>query len=92
MKAMEGGNYQLDQRELAQAVAIGRRVRIELAQIADATMTRGLEMNMPAQVIGAAICAEALVVAAIFHGGAPESFIEMAEEALIMANKQERDL
>jgi hypothetical protein len=89
MKAMEGGNYQLDAREIAQAMAIGRRLRIELAQIAEATMTRGLEMNMPGQVMGSAICAEALLVAAIFHGGAPESFMEMAEEALTLIDKHE---
>jgi hypothetical protein len=90
MKAIEGG-YQLDQREIAQAMAIGRRLRIELAQIAEATMTRGLEMNMPAQVIGSAISAEALLIAAMFHGGAPESFMEMAEEALILISKKEQE-
>jgi hypothetical protein len=86
MKQIGDGRFELDDFEIAMAMKIGDRLKLQLAAVVQAAIEAGAKTGIPDQCVMSAIASEALLVAACCHNGTTESFRSMVEMAL-MATK-----
>jgi hypothetical protein len=87
MKQIADGRYELDEVELALAMKVGERLKLQFATIIQAVMEAGDRSGIPTQCVSSAIATEALLVAACCHNGTPTSFREMVEMALVATER-----
>jgi hypothetical protein len=87
MKQNADGRFELDDFEIALAMKIGDRLKLQFATIIQAVMEAGDKSGIPTQCVSSAIATEALLVAACCHNGTPKSFREMVEMALGAAER-----
>jgi hypothetical protein len=80
-----GRYFELDAAEIDLAMKVGNRASVEFAVIGQAVIKTAAEAGIPDHIIASAICTEALLLAACFHKGTPESFLVMATHAIAAA-------
>ncbi len=73
--------FALDEAEVEQALAIGKRLSRDLHDLIVNLIDREIGAGVPEYVIMAAVTAECLLMAKCMHQGSPESFVVMAVES-----------
>jgi hypothetical protein len=85
MRQISSGAYELDDWEIALAMKIGDRLKLEFAVVVQRAIDAGQLSGVPEQCIMSAIATEALLIAAFCHNGTHASFLQMVELAVVAA-------
>jgi hypothetical protein len=87
MKQNGDGRFELDEFEIALAMEIADRIKLQLAAVVQTAIEAGGKTGIPDQCVMSAIATETLLLAACCHNGTTESFRSMVEMALVATER-----